>query len=128
MKPDKRMASREQEISSISWALKSMAKELQVPVIALSQLSRKCEDRTNKRPVLGDLRESGAIEQDADVILSLYSPARYYELSDDKDYNKNMMSEEDYKLMSELGILKNRNGASGFFIKEIFYKDRSYFA
>lgn len=95
---------REQEISSISRALKSIAKELNIPIIALSQLSRKVEDRGgNKRPILSDLRESGAIEQDADLVCFLYRP-EYYGFDEDDEGNST-------KGVAEVIIAKHRNGA-----------------
>ena len=94
---------REQEISYISRSLKSIAKELEVPVITPSQLSRAVETRGgDKRPMLSDLRESGAIEQDADIVMFLYRPEYYGLFSEDNDFN--------IKGITELIIAKHRNG------------------
>lgn len=98
--------SREQEITEISQRIKSMAKELDVPVIVLSQLNRKCEERNDKRPMLSDLRESGSIEQDADLVLMLYRDDYYGILADAKG--------ESTEGVCELLCPKNRNGATKF--------------
>jgi replicative DNA helicase len=106
---------REQEVSSISRAFKQLARELKVPVLALSQLSRSCESRENKRPILSDLRESGAIEQDADAVMFLFREEQYT-----GPYNQDG---ENVEGKAELNVAKQRNGPTGTlylqFIKEI---------
>ncbi len=110
MRGDARAENRVQEISYISRSLKGLARELNVPVLALSQLSRAVESRTEKRPMLSDLRESGALEQDADIVMFIYREDMYDETTDRQN-------------IADIIIAKHRNGPTGvvslYFRKEL---------
>jgi replicative DNA helicase len=115
----RRSEGRVQEVSEITQSLKALAKELRVPVIALSQLSRQVESRDNKRPQLSDLRESGSIEQDADIVLFVYRE-HYYEMMAKPDIEKNPDAHRDWVLRTgriereaEVIVSKQRHGATG---------------
>ena len=99
---DRRSDNRVQEVADISRALKIMAKELNVPIICCAQLSRGPESRTDKRPMLSDLRDSGAIEQDADTVIFLYRDEYYDTDKSDEEGN-----------IAEVIIAKNRHGSTG---------------
>lgn len=120
---------RQQEVSEISRQLKKLAKELEVPVIALSQLSRGVEQRQDKRPVLSDIRESGSIEQDADIVSFLYRDD-YYEHDEDSEDNNNPGNnqDDDGSNASEVEVIieKNRSGPRGT-VKLLFAKSYNKF-
>lgn len=111
---DKDGENRTRELTQITGELKALAKELRICVIALSQLNRQLESRPNKRPVMSDLRESGSIEQDADIIVAPYR---------DEYYNE----DSPYKGMAELLVLKNRQGESGGFVPMTFQGEYTAF-
>lgn len=121
---------RQQEVSEISRQLKKIAKELKVPVIALSQLSRGVEQRQNKRPILSDIRESGSIEQDADIVAFLYREDYYHDEEDGDEYDdEERYNEEQNDDVGEVEIIieKNRAGARGT-VKLMFMKQFNKFS
>ena len=107
---------RDRDIADITRGLSCLAKEFNIPVVALCQLNRKVEDRDNKRPLLPDLRDSGAIEEDASLVLMLYRPAYYLEqqkFDDPIAEAKRLQDIKKYRNKIEVSILKNRNGQMG---------------
>ena len=119
---------RQQEVSGISRQLKKLAKELHVPVIALSQLSRGVEQRQDKRPVLSDIRESGSIEQDADIVAFLYRDDYYRDEDEDGD-DAGSENEDDENNVGEVEVIieKNRSGPRGM-VKLLFVKSYNKFS
>ena len=120
--------SRQQEVSEISRQLKKLSKELSVPIIALSQLSRGVEQRQDKRPVLSDIRESGSIEQDADIVAFLYRDD-YYERADGDDDDTDNDGQPENQAVGEVELIieKNRDGERGT-VKLLFIKSYNKFA
>jgi replicative DNA helicase len=116
--------SRQQQVSEISRELKKLAKELNCPVIALSQLSRGVEARENKRPILSDLRESGSIEQDADIVMFLYRDDYYRQEGDERNEDDAYLYEDTATM--EVDLQKNRTGKRGM-AKIIFKKNYNKF-
>ena len=124
--PGQRVENRVQELSEITRTLKQLAKELNVPVIALSQLSRQVENREDKRPQLADLRESGSIEQDADVVMFIYREEYYLRPKeprpDDPKYIEWQQSLERAHNQAEVIVAKQRHGPTG--VVKVFFEDQ----
>lgn len=127
--------SREREVAGISTGLKQLARELDIPIIALAQLSRGVDSRSNKRPLLSDLKDSGSLEADADMVMFIYRPSYYYSYGEDvkfdedhkEYYSVDKISKEDYKRVLELDIKKFRNGPPDNFLMELFLYDLNQF-
>jgi replicative DNA helicase len=107
MSGDRKSENRQQEVSFISRSVKALARELKIPVLALSQLSRQCESRGDKRPILSDLRESGSLEQDSDVVIFLYQDGMYN-------------PDTDFPNIVELIVSKHRSGPTG--VLSVYFK------
>ena len=116
MRPSKAIDNRSQELGEMSRSLKALAKELKVPVIALSQLNRQVETRPDRRPLLADLRESGALEQDADVVILIYRDDAYNRDPNNPDAGT-----------AELIVAKQRNGPTGI-VRLAFLREQTRFA
>ena len=110
---DKNAGNREQEIAFISRSLKGLAKELNIPVIALAQLSREVEKRAVKKPQLSDLRESGSIEQDADIVLFLYRSGYYEKVGQGEETSSDQNLGPTVEGLTEIVVGKNRHGSVG---------------
>jgi replicative DNA helicase len=121
MEGDRRSENRVQEISNISRGLKGLARELHVPVLALSQLSRAVEARQDKRPQLSDLRESGSIEQDADVVLFIYRDSMYFKT--EEEWARAFPDKPYFPGLSEVWVSKQRNGPAGKKV-DLFFEER----
>lgn len=125
VRTQQKLGNREQEIGYISRSLKEMASELDIPVIALAQVSREPDKRANKRPGLSDLRESGTLEQDADNVFACYIPSKFYSYENDPDVisgflEKEGVDKDNYQNYSELIPLKMREGGINWTLRDWF--------
>jgi replicative DNA helicase len=110
MTPDVPTENRVTDVGNITRAIKLMAKEFEIPIILCSQLARSSENRKDRQPMLSDLRDSGAIEQDADIVLFIYR-SDYYERKDGE--NQDAANENSDYILAECNVAKNRHGSSG---------------